>query len=49
MTSTRFYTSRPRDTILPQAPLDAHQRLRTFGPIQPMEPPSFLERLFKRR
>ena len=47
--STRFRTSRLHDPVAPKPPLDAHQRYRTYGPIQPMDSPSFLERIFGKR
>jgi hypothetical protein len=47
--SSRYTSSRPHDTALPRQHLDAHARYRVFGPIQPMEQPGFLQRLFGRR
>jgi len=50
MTSARFRSSRPDSSILPRPHTDAHQRYRTYGPIQPMERQGFFERLlFGRR
>lgn len=49
MTAYRFRSSRPHEWILPRPHIDAHQRYRTYGPIQPMDEPSFLERLLGRR
>ena len=49
MSSLRFHSSRPHDSIMPRPHLDAHQRYLTYGPIQPMdEKPTFLQRLFGR-
>jgi len=49
MTAYRFRSSRPHEWILPRPHTDPHQRYRTYGPIQPMDEPSFLERLLGRR
>ncbi len=49
MISSRYLSSRPHESILPRPQLDAHDRLRFYGRIQPMEQPSFLERLLGRR
>jgi hypothetical protein len=49
MTAYRFRCSRPHEWILPRPHIDAHQRYRTYGPILPMDEPSFLERLLGRR
>ncbi len=44
-----LHTSRPHESILPRPHSDPLQRLHTYGPIQPMEEPGFLRRLFRRR
>jgi len=50
MSSATFRSSRPHSSILPRPHTDAHQRYRTYGPIQPMAKPGFFERLlFGRR
>jgi hypothetical protein len=49
MISSRYLSSRPHDSILPRPQLDAHDRLRFYGPVQPMERPGFLEKLFRKR
>lgn len=50
MTSLILHTSRPHESILPRPHTDAHHRFRTYGPVAPMEPPGFFERLlFGRR
>ncbi len=46
MSSSVFRSSRPHDWIMPRPHTDAHQRLITYGPIQPMDAqPGWLERL----
>lgn len=37
MTSRRFNSSRPHESIEPRPHTDAHQRYRTYGPIRPMD------------
>lgn len=37
MSSYVYHSSRPHESILPRAHRDAHQRLHTYGPIQPMD------------
>jgi len=32
-----YRSSRPHESILPRAHRDAHQRYRSYGPIQPMD------------
>lgn len=49
MISSRYRSSRPHESVLPRPIVDAHQRYRFYGKVQPMEQPSFLERLFGRR
>lgn len=49
MISSRYLSSRPHDSVLPRPQLDAHSRYQFYGPIQPMEQPSFLEKIFGRR
>ena len=50
MSSLIIRSSRPHSSILPRPHTDANQRFNTYGPVQPMEQPSFLERLlFGRR
>jgi hypothetical protein len=47
--SSRYRSSRPHESVLPRPHLDAHARYQVFGPIQPMEQPGFLQRLFGKR
>lgn len=49
MSSLTIRSSRPHSSILPRPHTDAHQRLRTYGPIQPMDQPGFFDRLLGRR
>jgi hypothetical protein len=46
MISTRYQSSRPHHSVAPRPQLDAHARYLLYGPIQPMEQRSFLERVF---
>lgn len=46
MAATVYRSSRPHQWIVPRPHTDAHQRMRTYGPIQPMDEPSWLDRLF---
>lgn len=49
MTAFSFRNSRPNNWISPRPHQDAHQRMQTYGPIQPMTKPGLLERLLGRR
>lgn len=49
MSSLSFRSSRPDGWTLPRPYRDASLRYLTHGPIQPMEQPGFLARLFGRR
>ncbi|MDC0886726.1 hypothetical protein OAS19_02920 [Altererythrobacter sp.] len=49
MSSMSFRSSRPDGWISPRAKPDASLRYMNHGPIQPMEPPSFFERMLGRR
>lgn len=49
MISSRYLSSRPHGSVVPRPQLDAHDRFRFYGPIRPMEQPSFLEKLFGKR
>lgn len=49
MSALSFRSSRPNTWVLPRPHTDAHQRFLTYGPIQPMDEPTFLERLFGRK
>lgn len=49
MTSSRYWSSRPHESVVPRPQMDAHQRYRTYGPIQPMTGPGLLERIFGKR
>ncbi|MCB2076001.1 MAG: hypothetical protein H6917_02335 [Novosphingobium sp.] len=49
MTAYRFRSSRPHEWIMPRPHVDAHQRFLTYGPVQPMDRPSFWDRLLGRR
>lgn len=49
MITSRYQSSRPHESIIPRPQLDAHARYRFYGPVQPMEQPGFLEKLFGRR
>ena len=41
-----YHTSRPHESVLPRAHRDAHQRMLSYGPIQPMDRPrSLISRL----
>ncbi|HKX77109.1 MAG TPA: hypothetical protein VJM34_01150 [Novosphingobium sp.] len=46
MTSTVFRSSRPTEWVLPRPHTDAHMRYQNYGPIQPMDEPGLLERIF---
>jgi hypothetical protein len=48
MSAYSFRSSRPAEWIAPRPHRDAHQRYWTYGPVQPMDEPSLLERLFGR-
>ncbi|WP_260926600.1 hypothetical protein [Novosphingobium sp. 9] len=49
MSAYVFRSSRPHESVLPRSHRDAHQRLNTYGPIQPMDQPAgILRRLFGR-
>jgi hypothetical protein len=47
--STRHRSSRPHQSVLPRPQLDAQSRYMVYGPIQPMEQPGFLKRIFGKR
>ena len=49
MSSLTFRSSRPDGWIQPRPHRDASLRYMTHGPIQPMEEPGFLARLFGAR
>jgi hypothetical protein len=49
MISSRYLSSRPHASIIPRPQLDAHDRYRIYGPVQPMERPGLLEKLFRKR
>lgn len=49
MISSRYRSSRPHESVVPRPVLDAQQRYRVYGKIQPMTQPTFLERIFGRR
>lgn len=49
MSSYIFRSSRPDSWVQPRAYRDASIRYMTYGPVQPMEEPSLLQRLFGRR
>jgi hypothetical protein len=49
MISSRYLSSRPHGSVLPRPQLDAHDRLRFYGRVQPMEGPSFFEKIFRKR
>ena len=46
MSALRYHGSRPNEWFTPRPHRDAHQRYLTYGPIQPMDRPGLLERLF---
>jgi len=48
MSSYTFRSSRPDGWTMPRPHRDASLRYRMHGPIQPMEEPGFLARLFGR-
>jgi hypothetical protein len=48
MSSFSFRSSRPDGWTMPRPHRDPSLRYRMHGPIQPMEEPSFLARLFGR-
>jgi hypothetical protein len=47
MSAHRYHGSRQNDWFAPRPHRDANQRYQTYGPIQPMEEPGFLWRLFR--
>ena len=49
MSSFSYRSSRPDAWTQPRAYRDASIRYMTHGPVQPMEEPSLLQRLFGRR
>ena len=49
MSSYIFRSSRPDSWVQPRAYRDASIRYMTYGPVQPMEEPGLLQRLFGRR
>ncbi len=49
MSAYSYRTSRPNTWVMPRQNLDGHQRRMAYGPIQSMERPSLLERLFGKR
>lgn len=46
MSSYSFRSSRPDSWVQPRAHRDASIRYMTHGPVQPMEEPGLLQRLF---
>lgn len=48
MSSLTYRSSRPDSWTMPRPYRDESLRRMTHGPIQPMEQPGFLERLFSR-
>ena len=46
MSSLTYRSSRPDNWTMPRAYSDATLRRMAHGPIQPMQQPSFFERLF---
>lgn len=49
MSAYSYRTSRPNNWVMPRQNLDGNQRLQAYGPIQPMDSPSLLERFFGKR
>jgi hypothetical protein len=49
MSGLSFRSSRPDNWVMPRPFHDASLRYQMHGPIQPMEEPSLLERLFSSR
>lgn len=49
MSAYRFHSSRPDHWVQPRPFSDASLRLQQYGPLQPMDPPGFWQRLFGRR
>lgn len=49
MINSRDRPSRVSDTPQKRPQLDGASRLRVYGPIQPMEQPNFLRRIFGKR
>ena len=48
MSAYSYRTSRPNTWVMPRPQSDSAQRRMTYGPIQSMERPGLLERLFGR-
>jgi hypothetical protein len=48
MSAYRYHSSRPTNWVLPRQDMDGNRRRMVYGPIQPMEEPSWLERLLTR-
>lgn len=46
MTAFSFHNSRPSNWVLPRPTQDPDRRRLMYGPIQPMEEPTWLQRLF---
>ena len=49
MSSLSFRSSKPDRWVTPRGPSDTSLRRHVHGKIQPMHPPTFLERLFGAR
>ncbi|MFN3990882.1 MAG: hypothetical protein ACK4IS_11550 [Erythrobacter sp.] len=48
MSAYTFRSSRPDHWVAPRPYSDASLRARTYGRVQPMEPPSLVERVIAR-
>jgi len=48
MTVFTFRNSRPNSWVLPRPTQDPHMRKLYYGPIQPMEEPKWIDRIFGR-
>ena len=46
MTAFKFHSSNPDNWVMPRSHLHPHERRLHYGPLQPMEGPSLLKRLF---
>lgn len=48
MSAHRYHGSRPNEWLAPRPHRDASQRYQTYGPVQPMDEPGLLWRMFGR-
>ena len=49
MSHYNVHSSKPSTWAVPRQSLDPHRRRQIYGAIQPMEQPSWLDRILRRR